>query len=138
MKRKSFIVVFVLIITLSLVRSVSAQSYLFRIDEEIVHAYWNEDGTLALDYTLVFYRNHGTRFCCGINERILIKRFDRGIMYMIYSDALQIYMLLRFPNDLSRKACSNDRYIRTLVQYLRPIWIKFIVIIKYFRYLFSN
>ncbi|MBS1250524.1 MAG: hypothetical protein MAG431_02118 [Chloroflexi bacterium] len=31
-----------------------AQDYYFRLDREIVHAYWNEDGTLSLEYTFHF------------------------------------------------------------------------------------
>jgi hypothetical protein len=37
--------------------SASAQDYYFRVDKEIVHAIWNEDGTLSLDYTLYFYND---------------------------------------------------------------------------------
>ncbi len=31
-----------------------AQTYAFSLDEEIVHVYWQSDGTLSLDYTFVF------------------------------------------------------------------------------------
>jgi len=31
-----------------------AQDYYFRVDKEIVHVIWNENGTLSLDYTLFF------------------------------------------------------------------------------------
>jgi len=34
--------------------SAVAQNYAFSLDSEIVHVYWNEDGTLSLDYTFVF------------------------------------------------------------------------------------
>jgi hypothetical protein len=34
--------------------TVYAQDYYFRLDMEVVHVIWNEDGTLSLDYTLVF------------------------------------------------------------------------------------
>ncbi len=36
-----------------------AQSYSFRLIEEIVHAYWNADGTLSLDYTFDFANDPG-------------------------------------------------------------------------------
>nr|BAL54006.1 hypothetical conserved protein [uncultured Chloroflexota bacterium] len=32
----------------------AAQSYFFELTEETVHAYWNADGTLSLDYTFYF------------------------------------------------------------------------------------
>jgi hypothetical protein len=34
-----------------------AQDYLFRLDKEVVHVLWNADGTLSLDYTLIFYND---------------------------------------------------------------------------------
>jgi hypothetical protein len=34
-----------------------AQDYNFRLDKETVHVIWNEDGTLSLDYTMVFYND---------------------------------------------------------------------------------
>jgi hypothetical protein len=34
--------------------SALAQNYAFRVDQKTVHAYWNEDGTLSLDYVFVF------------------------------------------------------------------------------------
>lgn len=36
-----------------------AQSYSFQLVEEIVHAYWNADGTLSLDYTFYFLNDPG-------------------------------------------------------------------------------
>ena len=36
-----------------------AQNYSFSLDEEIVHAFWQEDGTLKLEYTFVFSNDPG-------------------------------------------------------------------------------
>ncbi|MEN8172474.1 MAG: hypothetical protein ABFS03_06290 [Chloroflexota bacterium] len=33
---------------------VVAQDYAFSLDSEVVHVYWNQDGTISLDYTFVF------------------------------------------------------------------------------------
>lgn len=34
--------------------NVSAQSYYFSLDKEVVDVYWNADGTMSLDYHLTF------------------------------------------------------------------------------------
>ncbi|MBN2548125.1 MAG: hypothetical protein JXB15_03120 [Anaerolineales bacterium] len=34
--------------------SALAQSYLFQLDEQTVHVFWNEDGTASIDYVFVF------------------------------------------------------------------------------------
>jgi len=52
MKKK--VILFVLLLCLILPGIVFAQDYYFNLDREIVHAYWNQDGTLTLDYTFVF------------------------------------------------------------------------------------
>jgi hypothetical protein len=39
--------------------SVAAQSYSFNVSQEVVHAFWNSDGTLALDYTITFVNDSG-------------------------------------------------------------------------------
>jgi hypothetical protein len=39
---------------MTMVSSVAAQSYSFSLDQNTVNVYWNEDGTMALDYLLVF------------------------------------------------------------------------------------
>jgi hypothetical protein len=44
----------VFILAFSLVSGAAAQSYSFSLDKEIVHVYWNSDGTLAIDYALTF------------------------------------------------------------------------------------
>jgi hypothetical protein len=54
MKRRLLTIAFVLILTFGMVIPVFAQSYSFSLDKEIVHVFWNADGTLALDYQLTF------------------------------------------------------------------------------------
>jgi hypothetical protein len=44
---------------LTMVSSVAAQSYSFSLDQNTVNVYWNEDGTMALDYLLVFSNDPG-------------------------------------------------------------------------------
>lgn len=52
MRKKLFLCI--LLITLILPGIAYAQDYYFSLDQEIVQAFWNEDGTLTLDYTFVF------------------------------------------------------------------------------------
>ncbi len=59
MLRRFFILLFVSVLTLALPTSTLAQSYSFRLDREVVHVYWNSDGTMALDYTFTFTNNPG-------------------------------------------------------------------------------
>ena len=54
MKQKIFAVCLVFLLTFGLVSGVSAQSYSFSLDKEIVHVFWNSDGTMSLDYQLTF------------------------------------------------------------------------------------
>jgi len=54
MKRRLLTIAFVLMLTFGMVIPVTAQSYSFSLDQEIVNAYWNADGTLALDYQFTF------------------------------------------------------------------------------------
>ncbi|MBI5964960.1 MAG: hypothetical protein HY863_15890 [Chloroflexi bacterium] len=50
---------FVLILAFSMVSNVSAQSYSFSLDREIVNVFWNADGTMALDYQFTFTNSPG-------------------------------------------------------------------------------
>ncbi len=57
MIRRILNVLILLVLLLSFPSSALAQDYYFRVDKEVVHVLWNEDGTLSLDYTLVFYND---------------------------------------------------------------------------------
>ncbi len=43
-----------LVILLSFPTSALAQDYYFQLEENIVHVYWNQDGTMSLVYNLKF------------------------------------------------------------------------------------
>lgn len=49
----------VLFLMLGLTSSVLAQEYFFEVPQETVHVYWNENGSLSLDYTFVFANQAG-------------------------------------------------------------------------------
>jgi len=48
-----------LLLAFTLTISVSAQSYFFSLDKEIVNVYWNSDGSLSLDYLFTFTNQPG-------------------------------------------------------------------------------
>src|SRR5512133_2710457 len=59
MLRRIITTIFILVVAALLTTQVSAQSYFFRLDKEIVNVYWNSDGTMALDYLLTFANQPG-------------------------------------------------------------------------------
>ena len=59
MRKKLLAIALVFVLTLGITTSALAQDYYFGVESETVHAYWNEDGTLALDYTIVFVNQPG-------------------------------------------------------------------------------
>ncbi len=54
MKKRLLTIVLVVILMFSVTTTVFAQDYYFSLDKEVVNVYWNEDGTMALDYLLTF------------------------------------------------------------------------------------
>jgi len=59
MKRRFFVFLLVFALAFSITGSVFAQSYSFELEKEEVHVYWNDDGTMSLDYVFVFNNNPG-------------------------------------------------------------------------------
>lgn len=59
MKKNQISFLFVLAILCSIPIIALAQTYYFSLDQEIVNVYWQEDGTLALEYVLFFTNGTG-------------------------------------------------------------------------------
>lgn len=59
MKQKILAIGLIVLLTFGLVGGVSAQSYSFRLDREVVNVYWNADGTMSLDYQFTFTNQPG-------------------------------------------------------------------------------
>lgn len=59
MKKRLLMIVLVLILAFSLTANVFAQSYSFSLDKEVAQVYWNEDGSLSLDYQFTFTNRPG-------------------------------------------------------------------------------
>jgi hypothetical protein len=54
MKKRIILLVLLCIYILAFPTTALAQDYSFGLDNEVVHVFWNDDGTLSLIYTLVF------------------------------------------------------------------------------------
>jgi hypothetical protein len=59
MKLRLFASLALIALMLTVVSSAAAQSYSFSLDQQTVNVYWNNDGTLALDYLFVFTNDSG-------------------------------------------------------------------------------
>jgi len=78
MIRRFFASFVVVLIALSLPVSALAQDYYFGVEEETVHVYWNKDGTLSLDYTLVFNNQPGAHVIDFVDMGMPNNSFDMG------------------------------------------------------------
>jgi hypothetical protein len=59
MKRRLLTIALVLMLALSLTTSALAQDYFFQLEREVVNVYWNQDGTMSLDYVFSFNNQPG-------------------------------------------------------------------------------
>jgi hypothetical protein len=58
--KRTFVIIIALLLAVSLVFPALAQGdYYFAVEKEVVHVYWNADGTMSLDYTWVFVNQPG-------------------------------------------------------------------------------
>lgn len=54
MKKRFFILLILCGLFFGMSGSALAQTYYFEVSQAVIHAFWNEDGTLSIDYTWVF------------------------------------------------------------------------------------
>jgi len=76
MLRRIFASFIIILIALALPVSALAQDYYFSVEQETVHVYWNEDGTLSLDYTLVFGNQQGAHVIDFVDMGMPNSSFD--------------------------------------------------------------
>jgi hypothetical protein len=76
MKKKLLAIALVFILAFGITTSALAQDYYFGVEEETVHAYWNEDGTLSLEYTLVFVNQPGAHVIDFVDMGMPNSSFD--------------------------------------------------------------
>ncbi|MEZ0395966.1 MAG: hypothetical protein ABWK53_06020 [Anaerolineales bacterium] len=58
--------------------SAAAQNYSFRLAQEIVHIFWNSDGTMTIDYTFVFVNDSGAAAIDFVDVGMPNGSFDRA------------------------------------------------------------
>jgi len=77
MKRR---IIFLLVTVLLLVTTTSAaaQEYSFNLNQEIVHVFWNSDGTLSLDYYFVFTNDPGAHVIDFVDVGMPNSNYDFG------------------------------------------------------------
>ncbi len=78
MRRRLLSILLIFTILFLISSPANAQSYLFQLPTETVDAYWNSDGTLSLDYTLVFINDPSGH---------IIDYVDLGLPNSNYSDS---------------------------------------------------
>ncbi|MFZ6031401.1 MAG: hypothetical protein ACOYYS_27130 [Chloroflexota bacterium] len=62
MKKRFFILLVLCSLFLGMPGSALAQTYYFKVPQAVIHAFWNADGTLSIDYTWVFENESNDRF----------------------------------------------------------------------------
>src|SRR3972149_8338894 len=62
MLKRILIPLFVLLLAFTAAIHVSAQDlpYYFGVEKEVVHVYWNSDGSMSVDYTWIFANQPGS------------------------------------------------------------------------------
>jgi hypothetical protein len=76
MFRRFLVSCITVLLALALPASVMAQNYYFAVPQETVQVYWNEDGTLSLDYTLVFNNQPGAHVIDFVDMGMPNNSFD--------------------------------------------------------------
>ena len=78
MKRRLLTSTLVILLTLAIPVTVLAQDYYFSLDKEVVDVYWNDDGTLSLDYLLTFTTQPGGHIIDFVDVGMPNSSFDFG------------------------------------------------------------
>ena len=80
MLKRILISLLVIILAFAIVANVSAQDlpYLFQVNKEDVHVYWNSDGTMSLDYTWVFTNLPNSHVIDFVDVGMPNSNFDMG------------------------------------------------------------
>ena len=77
--RRLLAILFIFIIALGFPASTLAQgNYYFSVDEETVHVYWNEDGTISLNYVFMFTNQPGAHVIDFVDVGMPNSSFDMG------------------------------------------------------------
>ena len=66
----------VILLLLATTTSASAQAYSFSLDREVVHVFWNSDGSVSLDYTFVFGNDQGAHVIDFVDVGMPNRNYD--------------------------------------------------------------
>ena len=78
MKQRILTLVLTILLVFGLTTNVSAQDYSFVLSNEIVHVYWNDDGTISLDYLLTFQNDQGAHVIDFVDLGLPNGSYDYG------------------------------------------------------------
>ncbi len=78
MLRRLLTSVIAILLALALPAGALAQEYYFGVPQETIHVYWNEDGSLALEYTFVFDNQPGAHVIDFVDVGMPNGSFDMG------------------------------------------------------------
>jgi hypothetical protein len=81
MKKRLAILALLTILLFLLPGSAVAQTYLFRLDKETVNLFWNEDGTLAIDYVFDFSNDPSASPIDYVDVGIPNSNFDTSTIF---------------------------------------------------------
>jgi hypothetical protein len=76
MKRRILTLLITLLLIFSVTTNVAAQTYSFIVTNEVVHVYWNSDGTVSLDYLLTFQNDTGVNAIDFVDVGLPNANFD--------------------------------------------------------------
>ena len=78
--KKIFLFALVILLTMGGAANVSAQDlpYYFQVNKQVVHVYWNSDGSQSLDYTWVFTNQPGSHEIDFVDVGMPNYNFDTG------------------------------------------------------------
>ncbi|MFC2064468.1 hypothetical protein ACFLXB_05180 [Chloroflexota bacterium] len=83
MKQRFLALVITIMLVFGLTTNAAAQSYSFEVTNEIIHVYWNDDGSVSLDYLLTFQNDAGAHVIDFVDLGLPNSSFD---FYSISAD----------------------------------------------------
>jgi hypothetical protein len=78
MKKRFLAITLALIFIFALTSSATAQEYSFVLNQQVVHVYWNSDGTASVDYYFVFTNDPGAHVIDFVDVGMPNSNYDFG------------------------------------------------------------
>lgn len=77
-KRRILALILLALLVFALPQPALAQTYRFSLDEEVVHVFWNADGSLALDYLFTFTNDLSADAIDFVDVGVPVEDYDLG------------------------------------------------------------